>query len=312
MPSPLSAESLSRRRFLALVGTVPLVGLIPNFLRGAEPRSTDAGDRETSKRIIPIGLELYSVRTELARDLPGTLTQVAKIGYQYVEFYAPYFEWTAAYARDVRARMDDLGLRCHSTHNHFESFGTGPSGLSKAIDLNQILGAKQLILATAPRGTDSGEAWRRLANELTVAVGELQKVGLTAGFHNHQTEWKPIEGELRAMDILAQHTPREFVLQLDVGTCIEAGVDPVAWIRANPGRIRSVHLKDWAPGSEKEDKGYRVLFGEGVAPWSQIISAATEVGGVELFLMEQEGSRYSEFETAERCLANWRGVTRTI
>ena len=74
-------------------------------------------------------------------------------------------------------------------------------------------------------------------------------------------------------------------------------------INANPGRIESLHPKDWAPGDKANKKGYRVLFGEGVAPWKDIIAAAESVGGVDFYLMEQEGSRFSEFETAERCLA---------
>jgi sugar phosphate isomerase/epimerase len=137
-------------------------------------------------------------------------------------------------------------------------------------------------------------------------VGELKPHGLTAGFHNHQTEWKPLDNGLRVMDVIAANTPAEFALQFDVGTCMEAGADPIAWIKANPGRIRSVHLKDWAPGKPAEEKGYRVLFGEGVAPWTEIMTAVESVGGVEFYLMEQESSRYPEFETAQRCLDSWK------
>jgi sugar phosphate isomerase/epimerase len=108
------------------------------------------------------------------------------------------------------------------------------------------------------------------------------------------------------MDILAANTPKEFVLQFDIGTCIEAGADPVAWIKANPGRIKVLHLKDWAPGASANEKGYRVLFGEGVAPWKAILAAAESVGGVEFYLLEQEGSRFPELETAQRCLEAWK------
>jgi sugar phosphate isomerase/epimerase len=87
------------------------------------------------------------------------------------------------------------------------------------------------------------------------------------------------------------------MLQLDVGTCVEAGHDPVEWINANPGRIRSLHLKEWSP-----DKGYKVLFGEGTAPWKAIFAAAEKKGGVEFYLIEQEGSRFSEKESAQKCL----------
>ena len=87
----------------------------------------------------------------------------------------------------------------------------------------------------------------RLCEQLSAAVDILKPHGLAAGFHNHQTEWAPVAGERRVMDIIAANTPKEFVLQLDVGTCVEAGADPVAWIKANPGRIKVLHLKDWAP-----------------------------------------------------------------
>ena len=79
---------------------------------------------------------------------------------------------------------------------------------------------------------------------------------MSTGYHNHQTEWQPIEGK-RPMDVLAANTPKDVVLQLDVGTCVEAGADPVAWINGNPGRIRSVHCKDWGAGRTRLCRGVR-------------------------------------------------------
>ncbi len=305
-PKIPSAGALSRRRFLTLSGMASAALLA----QSAGNQTLAASDPTMTRRSkYPIGLELYSVREALAKDLPGTLGEVARTGYEAVEFYAPYFEWTVPYAKEVRSRMDDLGLRCYSTHNHMESFAPG-EGIGKAIELNQILGARHLILASAGRETKSAEAWKKLCDQLTTAVGQLQPHGLTAGFHNHQTEWAVLEGGQRIMDVIAANTPKEFVLQFDVGTCLEAGADPIAWIKANPGRIKSVHLKDWAPGAATEEKGYRVLFGEGVAPWTDIFAAVESVGGVEFYLLEQEGSRFSEFETAQRCLDNWRKLTR--
>jgi sugar phosphate isomerase/epimerase len=107
------------------------------------------------------------------------------------------------------------------------------------------------------------------------------------------------------MDILAKNTRPAVMLQLDVGTCIEGGGDPVAWIRGNPGRIRSIHCKDW---SRDPAVGYKVLFGEGVADWKGIFQAAENGGGVEFYLVEQEGSRYPELETARRCLQAFRAT----
>lgn len=308
MPHPALSDSVfSRRRFLALAGLVPAVAMTPSFLRAAAA----AAASEKPVRKVPIGIELYAVRRELARDLPGTLRQVASFGYEAVEFYSPYFDWTTDYAQGVRRQLDELGLKCLSTHNHIAALTPG-DGLSKAIELNQILGSRQIVLASAPRETTGVAGWNRLCEQLTAAAAQLRPHGLAAGFHNHQSEWAKVDSEQRIMDLIATNTPAEFILQLDVGTCLEAGQDPVAWIRAHPGRIKNVHLKDWAPGSEAEEKHYRVLFGEGIAPWQDIVRTAESVGGVEVFLMEQEGSRFSELESARRCLESWRRLRQQV
>ncbi|HXI89548.1 MAG TPA: sugar phosphate isomerase/epimerase, partial [Blastocatellia bacterium] len=100
--------------------------------------------------------------------------------------------------------------------------------------------------------------------------------------------------------VLAANTSKDIVLQLDVGTCLHAGADPVAWIKANPGRIISMHCKDWSP---EPAKGYSVLFGEGTAPWKKIFEAAEKNGGIQYYLIEQEGSAFPPLETVRRCLA---------
>jgi len=300
-----AVNSISRRNFLALAGAIPAALLAQEAL----PAQAAEAVTDSAPKKYPIGLELYSVRDELKRDLPTTLKNVAGMGYEVVEFYSPYYDWSMPYAKDVRTQMDDLGLRCYSTHNSIKSFTPG-DGMGKAIELNQILGAKIIVLASAPNphGLDG---WKHLCEQLTSACDALTPHGLRAGFHNHNTEWAKLDGDLRTMDVIAANTPKEFVLQLDVGTCVAAGADPVAWINANPGRIRTLHLKDWAPGSEAEGKSYRVLFGEGVCPWKEIFAAAEATGGVEYYLLEQEGSRFSEFEGVRRCLDNWKTMRKS-
>lgn len=305
------SSSLSRRSFLAMTSAIPAALVVGSAMREGFASPALAADAPsapataTRKKKIPIGIELYAVREELKKDLPNTLRTVAKMGYEVVEFYAPYFGWTEPYAKEVRALMDDLGLRCFSTHNHIASFTPGET-LERAIKLNQIIGARHLIMSSAPPWAAGVAGWRRLCGQLSRAVELLKPHGLTAGFHNHRSEWLPLDNGQRVMDLVAANTPPDFVLQLDVGTCMEAGADPIAWIKANPGRIKSVHLKDWAPGNAAEEKSYRVLFGEGISPWKEIFAAAESVGGVECYLMEQEGSRFSEFDTAQRCLDTWK------
>jgi sugar phosphate isomerase/epimerase len=279
-----SLSSFSRRSFLALAAAAPFA------LAARKSKS------------LPVGIELYSVRNELAKDLMGTVRAVAKMGYEVVEFFSPYYQWTPEYAKDVRKLLDDLNIRCISTHNGSNAFT--PEGIDKAIELNQILGAKYVVMASAGGRVEGLDGWKGVAERLSQASEKFKPLNMRAGFHNHKMEFVPIDGK-RPMDVLAANTPKEVTLQLDVGTCVEAGADPIAWIKANPGRITSIHCKEWGAGAG-EDKGYRALFGEGDAPWLKIFDAAESVGGVEYYLIEQEGSRFPALETAERCLASFK------
>ena len=275
--------SLSRRAFLALAGAAPL-----------------AATAWAQSKNVPVGIELYSVRGELMKDLPGTVRAVAKMGYQVVEFYSPYFSWTTDQAKDVRKLLDDLGIKCLSTHNSAQAIGA--ADLAKAIELNKIIGSKYIIVASAGK-VAGADGWKAFGDQLAAAAEKLRPEGLATGFHNHQTEWKPLEGGKRPMDILAAATPKDVVLQLDAGTCVEAGADPVAWIKAHPGRTRSIHLKDWSRG----ERGYGVAFGEGDVPWKGLLGAAESVGGIEYYLIEQErAGADGELAMAQRCLDNYR------
>jgi sugar phosphate isomerase/epimerase len=267
---------ISRRAFLGSMAVAPLAVALAR------------------SKPIPLGLELYSVRDELDKDLMGTVRGVAKMGYQCVEFYGPYYEWTPDYARKVRAELDELGIHCYSTHNDLKSFT--PDGKGKAIELNKILGTRYIVLAH-PGEVNGLDGYKRVAETMNQANETFKAQGLHAGYHNHDAEWTAVDGQ-KPIELLAATLDKSIMLQLDVGTCLAAGGDPVAWVNRNPGRIRSIHVKDWSPQKE-----YKVLTGEGVAPWKKLFAAAETTGGIEYYLIEQEGSDYSEMESAQRCLA---------
>ena len=271
---------MTRRKFAASAAAAPLA------LRAAGKK-------------IPVGLELFSVRKALEKDLMGTVRAVAKMGYDDVEFFSPYYNWTTDYAKEVRKMMDDSGIRCMSTHNGANALSA--DGIGKAMELNQIIGSKLIVMASAGK-VQGLDGWKKVAETLSAADAKLKPAGMRCGFHNHQLEFTPIEGK-RPMEVLADNTPKSVVLQLDVGTCIEAGSDPVAWINSHPGRIVSIHCKDW-----KQGPGYHVLVGEGSAPWKEIRKAAESKGGVEFYLIEQEGYSMGELETAEACLKAWKNM----
>lgn len=281
----------SRRNFLAMWALLPWA------------LETSVAVAAAASRAIPVGLEMYSVREALGKDPTGTVRAVAEMGYQGLEFYAPYFEWNAAQAKEMRKLLDDLGIRCFSTHNDSEFFSGDK--LQHARDINLILGSKYMVMASA-HAKPGLDGWREVADTLNDAEERLKADGLKVGYHNHQPEFTVTNGA-RPIEVLAKNTKPSVMLQLDVGTCLEVGGDPVAWIEANPGRIRSMHCKDWSPDAAKK---YSVLFGEGVAPWKQLFRAAEDGGGIEYYLVEQEGSRFSELETARKCLQAFRATRR--
>jgi sugar phosphate isomerase/epimerase len=278
----IKGDQFSRRTFLSAIAASPVV------IKAA-----------TQGKHIPVGLELYSVRNELKKDETATLQAVGKMGYECVEFFSPYYDWTVDHAREIRKQLDDLGMKCYSTHNSAKSFSD--DGVGKAIELNKILGARYIVLAS-PGKVTSPDDWKHVAELLNKGNEKMAGAGLHAGYHNHIAEWKAENGQT-PMQILADNTDKSVMLQLDVGHCIAAGADPVAWINSHPGRIRSLHLKDWSP-----DKEFSVLIGEGVTPWKKVLAAAENKGGVEYYLVEQEGSRYPELETADRSLVAFRNL----
>jgi sugar phosphate isomerase/epimerase len=279
----MPSNSFSRRSFLALSATLPWA------LRTRAAAS------------IPMGLELFSVREALKESLERTVRAVAQMGYQGVEFYAPYFEWTEAQTKQMRQLLDSLGIRCFSTHN--DSAYLDKEKINRVRDMNLILGSKYAVVASA-KPAAGPDGWMTIADLLNSAAEQLEPSGLKVGYHNHYIEFIPAGGR-RPMEILANNAKPSVMLQLDVGTCLEAASDPVAWIRAHPGRIHSLHCKDWSPDA---GKGYKVLFGEGEANWKDIFAAAESVGGAEYYLMEQEGSRFSELDTARKCLESFRAM----
>jgi sugar phosphate isomerase/epimerase len=278
---------LSRRSFLKLAGATPMAAALTDISQQTPPTK------------IPVGLEMYSLRDEEQKDRMATLQAVADMGYDGVEFWGPYFEWTDDYAKEVKKRLDTLGLRCFSTHTRRPYFSA--ENFPRAIELNHILGSRYIVMAHSEK-VDGLDGWKQLAEVLTQAHEKVRPLGLRAAFHNYPSDFRLL-GDTRPIDILAANTPKDFAFQLDT-VMMSAGADPVAFVKANPGRVKSYHLKDWSPGED----GGRVLLGEGIGPWKALFQVAESVGGVEYYLIEQEGSRFTPMETAKRCLQNYRSL----
>jgi sugar phosphate isomerase/epimerase len=246
---------------------------------------------------IPIALQLYSVREDCARDLRKTLEKVAGMGYEGVEF-AGYYDRTAGELRDM---LKDLGLKVAGTHIGIDTLLGGR--LKQTIEFNKTLGNQFLIVPWIPENMrNSKEAWLKTAKLFNDIAGKLKPEGMYVGYHNHDIEFKPIDGEI-PWDIFFSATIKDVVMQLDVGNAMHGGVSAdgiLEIIKKYPKRALTVHVKEYS------SKNPLALIGEGDMKWKEFFQLCETVGGTEWYIVEQESYAYKPLECVRCCLENLR------
>ena len=246
---------------------------------------------------IPIGLQLYSVRDDCARDLPGVLKAVAGMGYAGVEF-AGYYGRTA---EELRLMLDDNGLVCCGTHTGLDTV-LGDE-MERTAAFNQTLGNPYLIVPGLPRErVGSAEAWRETARLFDGAAQQAEALGMRVGYHNHSEEFQPVEGGELPWDIFFGHTRPEVVMQVDTGNMMHGGAAPAPFLERYPGRALTVHLKEYSATDPN------ALLGAGDVPWAEIFRLCESVGGTQWYIVEQESYAYPPLECVDRCLQTLRGL----
>jgi len=245
---------------------------------------------------IPIGLQLYSVREDCARDLPGVLEAVAKMGYAGVEF-AGYYDRTA---EELRRLLDANGLQCCGTHTQYPTIL--PDRIEETITFNATLGNRYLIVPWLNEDLrPSRDAWKRLADIFNRAAETAKPHGMVVGYHNHHFEFQPLEGEL-PWDIFFGNTRPEVVMQLDTGNALHGGADPVPFLQRYPGRALTVHLKEYSATNDK------ALIGEGDVKWDEVFALCEGYGGTEWYIVEQESYAHPPLECVDLCLQRLRSM----
>lgn len=243
---------------------------------------------------IPIALQLYSIRHDCEKDLPGTLEAVAKMGYDGVEF-AGYYGYSA---EDLRKMLDDLGLRVAGTHIGLNTL-QGET-LAETAAFNRTLGNRFLIVPGLPEERrNSRAAWQGTAEIFNDIAAKLVDKGMVTGYHNHAIEFQPMDGEL-PWDTFFSNTRDDVVMQVDIGNALHGGGDPIPYIARYPGRAITVHLKEYSATNDK------ALVGEGDVNWGQVFELCESVGGTEWYIVEQESYAYPPLECVGRCLQNLR------
>jgi sugar phosphate isomerase/epimerase len=247
---------------------------------------------------IPIGLQLYSVRNDCSKDLPGTLKAVAKMGYQGVEFAGYY----GRKAEELRKMLDENGLKCCGTHIGLDTL-LGDQ-LKKTVEFNRTLGNPFLIVSYM--GEDrlgTVEKAKATAQLFTELAAKVKAENMRVGYHAHGGDFKKIDGKTRWEAFFDCAGP-DVAMQMDLGNCLEGGGDPIAMLKKYPGRSATIHLKEHGgkPGA---------VIGEGVVKWQQEVFPICEsTGKTQWYIVEQEAYAGSPLNSVKRCLENLRKMGR--
>lgn len=247
---------------------------------------------------IPIALQLYSVRDDCSRDLPGVLEQAAQMGYDGVEF-AGYHEYEA---EELSRLLKANGLKVAGAHLRIDSL-LGDE-LERAVEFNAVIENRYLIVPGLPdEYVGSVDAWKRTAGVFNEIAERLGPHGMFTGYHNHGFSGGE---DVAALHVFFANTSEQVVLQADIGNALSGGVDIMSYVEKYPGRARTVHVKEYAADNDT------VVVGEGDVDWRRVFDVCESVGGTEWYIVEQESYAFTPMECVRKCLENLRGMNRRI
>lgn len=232
----------------------------------------------------PLGLQLYSLRNQLTKDVPGTLKQVKAWGFEEVESYG-------SYGASIAGALKDAGLRCRAMHVDYERLASDMAGVLKDAD---ALGVKTLINPYLPHKAKphaSREEILKAAGDFAKWSKQCRAAGKRFGYHIHGQEFgKAGEGTL--FDVLARESGPDVGFEADVFWISAGGADPVKLMSQYPGRFWFTHLKDMAKGSAPDSEGElpdsaSVVLGTGTIDIKGVVAAGA-AAGVEIHYLEDE------------------------
>ncbi len=271
----------SRRAFLTtVVAGLGATGLRPAWAVAAEAEIKTALNGT-------VGLQLWSLREYLPKDLPGTLAKVRSMGFREVEG-AGLWRHTVS---ELRAALDAAGLRSRSVHMDFERLRDNPSD---ALAEAKGLGATGIVCPWIPHGKGFTRDDALKAAEAFNRVGKAARdEGLSFAYHCHGYEFVPSpEGTL--FDTLAGAAdPTTVAFQIDVFHAYNGGVDPAQLIEKHKGRVTSLHLKDLqkgekvVAGSAGAEADVDVPVGTGQIDYPAVLRAAVKAG-TSMYFVEDE------------------------
>jgi sugar phosphate isomerase/epimerase len=250
-----------RRSFLKVLGGAAVAAGLPRV------------PRLPSARIDRVGLQLYTVRHEMEKDVDGTIARVAGSGYKEVEF-AGYFKKTPA---EVRALLDRNGLTAPAAHIP----AAGPDAWHEALDAAHVIGHRYLVVPWIPVEQRTGiDGYKKIAAHFNQAAEQARAAGLQFAYHNHDFEFAPVDGKLPYDVLLAETDPKLVQMELDLYWITKGGQDPLAYFARWPGRFPLVHVKDsmGPPDNKMTD------VGAGTIDWKRIFAKRPQAGITHFFV----------------------------
>ncbi len=255
------AGTITRRSTLAALG-----GLALSRAAAAQP----SGWRP--------GVQLYTVRDPLRRDLPGTLRRVAEIGFREVELFGPVNPVVPVMAENLRR----YGLAAPAMHAGYEELR---DGLDTVVADARTLGAGFVVCPSIDAELRrTADDWKKVCLTLAASGRILRERGVTLAYHNHDFEFVPFPDGATPFGLMVTETdPHDLKLELDVYWAAKAGLDPVRMLSDRRDRVVLVHLKDL--GAD----GATVELGAGGLDFAAIVRTAL-AGGVRHLFVEQDDS----------------------
>jgi sugar phosphate isomerase/epimerase len=244
-----------------------------------------------------VGLQLYSIRDDMMKDPLGSLTQLTKMGYVYLE-HANYIErkFYGYKASEFKKILDDLELSMPSGHTvmgkqHWDDSKKDFSDSWKlTIDDAAVLGQKWVIspwMDESMRKTyDDFKRYMDVFNK----CGELcKKSGMKFGYHNHAFEFNTSLNGEKIFDIIMKSIdPNLVAMQLDTGNLYNGGAVALDVMNQYPGRFEIIHVKDEIEVTGGAEKYESTILGEGIINAQKVVELASTIGGTNTFIIEQE------------------------
>jgi sugar phosphate isomerase/epimerase len=285
----MNLHLIDRRCFLR-AGTTAIGTLAASGLPGRQGRAEPAG------RLDRIGLQLYTVRHDFIRNVDETLAAVARVGYSEVELFSPYAPqgWTPG---RLRSALDQAGLSAPSTHVGGNLL---QNGWEKHLEAALVLGCRYIVCGSPERDAlHTMRDWHELADLLNRAGEAARKAGLQLGYHNHDFEFVPVEGQIPYNVLLAKTDPALMQLELDLYWITKAGGDPLAYFERWPGRFFAVHIKDMDATPQREMSD----VGAGIIDFARILAKSRDAGFKHYFV-EHDKPAPPALESVRRSFAH--------